>query len=94
MSGYSFSRLRRDVEHWLYRCWGSDGRLLYVGVTNSYSQRLCHHRARTPWWPTVAEVSTASYPNRHTALNAEALAIKAERPIHNRHKTAGGTEPR
>lgn len=38
--------LRRDVEHDVYRCFDADGALLYIGATNSYVQRMSHHRAR------------------------------------------------
>ena len=83
VSSRSFSRLRRDVQHLLYRCWDCNGQLVYIGVTNSYSQRMYHHRARTPWWRVVAKISTTPYPNRHTALKAETEAIEAERPTYN-----------
>lgn len=75
--------LRRDAEHLVYRCWDAAGRLLYIGATNSYSQRMSHHRARTSWWPDVVSVSTESHPDRAAALAAELAAIGAERPVHN-----------
>jgi hypothetical protein len=75
--------LRRDVEHLVYRCRDGAGQLLYIGATNSYSQRMSQHRARTPWWPDVASISTEPYPDRAAALVAELAAIGAEHPVHN-----------
>ena len=75
--------LRRDVEHVVYRCHDADGALLYIGATNSWSQRKCHHRRETPWWPDVAAVTREPYPNRALALAAERAAIRAENPLHN-----------
>jgi predicted GIY-YIG superfamily endonuclease len=79
----SFCLLRRDVEHLVYRCWDADGALLYIGCTNSLSQRKCHHRKRMPWWAQVTAITAERHPNRDTGLAAERAAIRAENPIHN-----------
>ena len=83
------SWLRRDVEHQLYRCWDGEGLLAYIGVTNCYSQRMYHHRVRTPWWDEVVKITTTPYPDRASALEAETAAIAAEHPIRNHQRTKG-----
>jgi predicted GIY-YIG superfamily endonuclease len=67
----------------VYRCFDADGRLLYIGATNSFDQRKWHHRARTPWWVDVVRISTESHLNRSEALSAERAAIWHENPVHN-----------
>lgn len=76
----------------MYRCHAADGALLYIGATNSWTQRRWHHRTRSPWWPEVSRVSHEPYPNRDSAQEAEQAAIRAERPLHNKERY-GGTPP-
>jgi predicted GIY-YIG superfamily endonuclease len=68
----------------LYRHFGWDGRLLYVGITNDYGRRCAEHSEKW-WWPQVdPSASTVQvFPNRLAALRAEKVAIRAERPVHN-----------
>lgn len=70
---------------WLYRHWGWDGRLLYVGITNDYRRRCEQHADTKWWWPQVnpAWSTTQKFPNRLAALAAEKAAIRFERPVYN-----------
>lgn len=66
----------------LYRFYGSDGTLLYVGITKTYERRLAAHSAKK-WWPEVGRIETQVYGNRRAAARAEHAAIHAEDPLHN-----------
>lgn len=68
---------------WLYRMVGHDGELLYVGITRNPVERWrCHARTRQ-WWSRVAEIRIQAHPSEGSALAAERLAIREERPLHN-----------
>lgn len=76
--------LRRNVEHWVYRCWDENGWLLYIGATNGLKSRMYHHKSRSPWWGDVRRITTTSYSNRSYALAAESAAIADESPLYNK----------
>ena len=81
----------------VYRFYGTDGALLYVGKSrnirgrvlehfagehrSSGAQRLAHLVRRVDWTETAGELG---------ALLNEARAVKAESPLHNRRLRAGG----
>jgi predicted GIY-YIG superfamily endonuclease len=71
----------------LYRMYGHDGALLYVGITCDIGSRFTTHSADKPWWTEVARIEIEHYPTREAALAAERAEIKARRPrwniIHN-----------
>jgi hypothetical protein len=67
----------------LYRMYGADGGLLYVGVTRNIAHRFDQHRDK-PWWPLVARKTMAWYGSRADALVAEAHAIAVSDPLYNR----------
>ncbi len=75
--------------HALYRFFGHNGQLLYLGITASLPSRLIGHRDDKPWWTDVADIKVEHYPDRPSVLAAERAAIRAERPlwnvIHNRN---------
>lgn len=77
-SGRSTAPRRREECH-LYRLWGPDGRLVYIGVTRCLKARLKAHRKRWDekvWgWATWAE-----YPDAASMLAAERRAIADEAP--------------
>jgi hypothetical protein len=66
----------------LYRLYGADGALLYVGISGSPAQRMKDH-AHKPWWVEAASASFQHYEYRSHALAAERAAIKSERPKYN-----------
>jgi hypothetical protein len=70
-------------ETFLYRLFDEDGVLLYIGISNAWQHRMQEHRRTQPWWDQVAHVFPISFPDRRSALDAEARAIRRERPLHN-----------
>lgn len=67
----------------VYRMFDADGRLLYVGMTTCWENRVAGHRNRTPWYAEVADVQFVTYPTRSAALTAERAAIASESPAYN-----------
>jgi predicted GIY-YIG superfamily endonuclease len=74
---------QKPVPTALYRLWGGDGALLYIGITSNPEVRWTNHESDKPWWPLVKDRSLRWFPNRDRALEAEARAIRAEHPVHN-----------
>ena len=70
-------------ETMLYRLFDQDGGLLYVGISGRWVRRLVSHAARQGWWDDVASVTRQPFPSRSEALEAEAAAIRQERPRYN-----------
>lgn len=68
----------------LYRHYGADGDLLYVGISINAIARLSRHRTQAKWFALVRTVTIEPFPTREQALEAEARAIREERPSHNR----------
>ena len=68
----------------VYRCYGADGGLLYIGSTVNRGWRMTHHASTTPWWPEVADVRYEDYPTIAMARAAERMAIITEHPSRNR----------
>ncbi|GAA0494253.1 hypothetical protein Ade02nite_20500 [Paractinoplanes deccanensis] len=69
----------------LYRLFGVDGALLYVGVTFDPPARFQRHSERKEWWPEVdqSKVSIDWYPDRVSAEVAELRVIRDENPRYN-----------
>jgi predicted GIY-YIG superfamily endonuclease len=70
---------------YLYRAYDHAGRLLYVGVTDCFYERMKAHRRTSTWYRDVqswtVDEMPASWDAAHTA---EVKAIKTEDPVHNR----------
>jgi hypothetical protein len=67
----------------LYRIWGNEGQLLYVGISKSALSRLGQHLAEKSWAADIVNVTIETYPTRELAAAAEIAAIKTEKPLHN-----------
>jgi predicted GIY-YIG superfamily endonuclease len=67
----------------LYRLYGKDDGLLYVGITRAPGPRLAQHASTQPWWPEVARKTMVWYPTRADASEAEDIAVAGEKPKHN-----------
>lgn len=65
--------------HFVYRCFGYDGRLLYIGATSDYDQRVKEYDRRRE----VRRIERQEYPTRAEAFAAEHAAIVTERPAWN-----------
>lgn len=68
----------------LYRYFGGNGQLLYVGVTKNAFDRQAHHAQNQPWWGEVVSASFEHYATRDEALAAETFAIGSELPKYNK----------
>jgi predicted GIY-YIG superfamily endonuclease len=75
----------RPVRTALYRFYGADGELLYVGITNRLQKRWREHSRHyaATWWPKVRSNTVHWYPNRTEAGRAEREAIRTEKPLYN-----------
>lgn len=67
----------------LYRHFDKEGRLLYVGISQSAIVRLAQHKQTASWFDEVTTVTIENFETRELALAAEEQAIKAERPLYN-----------
>jgi len=79
-----------DEPHWVYQINGRFrfSRTLYIGETNSVPRRMSQHRREKDWWPDNGRISWRQYPDRASALEAEARAIRRKHPVHNiQHNT-------
>lgn len=69
----------------LYRHYDATGQLLYVGVSKSAFNRFVQHIGASEWCALVANMTVQTYSTREDALDAEALAIRTEKPRWNKH---------
>lgn len=68
----------------LYRLWDRHNQLLYVGISSKWYERLHAHEKNQPWWDEVVTVTLENFQTREAVIDAEKIAIKTERPLHNR----------
>jgi excisionase family DNA binding protein len=69
---------------YVYRAYGDDGRLLYVGMSDNVENRLQQHRVNNAaWFDHLANVTVEQHPDRISAEAAERNAIRSERPLYN-----------
>lgn len=69
--------------HALYRFFNSDGRLLYVGITNDPGRRWREHAGDKPWWHEVTVTTIERFATRGEVRDAEKAAIVTEKPLYN-----------
>lgn len=67
----------------LYRLYGADGELLYVGISGWLDKRMGGHGAAQPWWKEVHHATVLWYETRVDADQAETEAIQGEHPKYN-----------
>jgi predicted GIY-YIG superfamily endonuclease len=67
----------------LYRHFNNEGALLYVGISLNALNRLGQHKDHSHWFATISRVEIENFSTREDALEAEALAIHDEKPLHN-----------
>lgn len=63
---------------------GSEGELLYVGVTSQPRTRWAVHAACQPWWDEVACLKVIERPTRKAALALERHMIETTMPPYNK----------
>ena len=66
----------------VYRMYDAAGTLLYVGATSRLPMRVSEHGNQKPWFTSVDRIMVEHFPDRASALAAEADAQKRERPLH------------
>jgi len=70
----------------VYRLYGANDELLYIGISVNPDQRFMQHAASKEWWPEVARREVAMwFDDRPQAAAAEARAIRDHHPRHNLH---------
>ena len=67
----------------LYRHFGEDGTLLYVGVSLSAMQRLMQHRSHAHWFEQIKRIEVERFATRQQAFAAERAAVINEKPAFN-----------
>lgn len=80
----------------LYRHFGEDGSLLYVGISVCPVTRFGQHKERSAWFGTIKRVEVEWFETRALALSAKTEAIRSEAPSWNIRKKAPAkqkTEP-
>jgi hypothetical protein len=77
----------------LYRHFGGDGRLLYVGISLFALRRLAAHEREAGWWADVRTITIQPYGSRALAAAAEIEAIRVERPRWNQQHHPDPTPP-
>ena len=74
------------VPHWLYRIYGTEGELLYIGITRNLATRLSRHAREPSWSLEIRDVRAEWYPDLASADAAETAAVRAEEPLRNEAK--------
>lgn len=69
--------------HVLYRFFGHDRRLLYIGITCNPGARFNSHRLSKEWWSEVTSITMERFATRDELMSAERSAILTELPLHN-----------
>lgn len=67
----------------LYRFFGTDDELLYIGITADPGSRWKAHASDKPWWTEVVRTTIEHYETRKEVETAEAAAIRSEHPKYN-----------
>ncbi len=72
------------VKQQLYRLYGADGELLYIGISYSAIARYAQHKASQPWIGDVTRVEIETHEcSRKEIEQIERAAIIDEKPAHN-----------
>jgi GIY-YIG catalytic domain len=72
----------RDKMPCLYRHYDATGRLLYVGISFCFANRMKEHFF-SHWYDEIARVDIERFPTREAACEAERKAIRSEKPLYN-----------
>lgn len=67
----------------LYRFYGKNKELLYVGISNDVGYRLGSHKDTKFWWDEVDTIKLKHYKDRSVAGKIESRAIKILNPKYN-----------
>lgn len=74
-----------ERDHWVYRAWDADGRLLYIGCTKNLKQRRAAHATGTDsdWYPFATRFRAYGPYTYETARAIERQAIETEESYFN-----------
>ena len=82
-----------EAPHALYRAYGVDDLLLYVGITLNPGSRLPTHREQAAWWKRIVRIEIEWHFSRSEAVDAENAAIATEGPVYNKRRPVGSCPP-
>lgn len=68
---------------YLYRHFGKDGALLYIGIASDENRRRKQHLKSSPWFCIVHTIEIEEWHSRELAERMETAAIIREKPIYN-----------
>ena len=71
-------------DHWVYKCYSEDRRLLYVGITWQALHRQSEHRVSSSWSREVHTIEVEHFDSREESLARERHLIQTLRPENNR----------
>jgi predicted GIY-YIG superfamily endonuclease len=71
-----------EEDTFLYRLYGDDQRLIYLGIAIDVAARFKQHSKRV-WWSRVGAATVEEFATRREALTAETAAIRSEGPQFN-----------
>ena len=72
-----------SVGCYVYRIFGWEGELLYIGMSQHPRSRIKAHWRNQPWRGSICDVELESHSDKQAAAVAELMAIQAEDPLHN-----------
>lgn len=87
MTAFNYSNMdpsRR--EHFVYRAFDADGRLLYVGCTIRPTKRFNEHKGQSRWFPFAVKFTMQGPYNYQTGRRIEKEAIYGEHPLWNHNE--------
>jgi len=67
----------------LYRAYGYDHELLYIGISSNWVQRFEQHAENSQWFHDTDYIRLQHYATREAVRQAERLAIQHEQPKYN-----------
>lgn len=67
----------------LYKHYGQNGELLYVGISHDVWKRAVQHEGQSKWFSSVIRIDVEHFPNRDAAKEAEKAAVLSLKPQHN-----------
>lgn len=73
-----------QLPHYVYRYFGADDTVLYVGCTYDLKARHKRHTISSEWFPDAVRRSHQEFPDKWTGRVAERVAIIMCRPVHNK----------
>lgn len=81
-------------DHFVYRAFDAEGRLLYVGCTKAPKQRRAAHRWDSPWFKFATRFTMAGPYEKSEAYRREDEAIESELPWFNATRADRGNVTR